>query len=45
MIIIPGKVISANRILNRLNQGIKFIHGRMTNFVGENEKFSATGSR
>ena len=45
MIVIPGKVIIANRVLNSLNPGIKFIHRRMTNFVGENEKFSATGSR
>ena len=44
MILIPGKVIRDNRVLNRLNQGIKFIRGQMTNFVGENEKFSATGS-
>ena len=33
MIIIPGKVIRDNRVLNRLNPGVKFIHGRMTNFV------------
>ena len=45
MIVIPGKVIIANRVLNRLNPGIKFIHRRMTNFVRENEKLSATGSR
>ena len=45
MIIIPGKVIGANREFNRLNREIKFILRRMTKFVGENEKFSATGSR
>ena len=45
MIVIPGKVIIANRVLNSLNPGIKFIHWRMANFVRENEKFSATGSR
>ena len=45
MIIIRGKVISANRVLNRLNPGTKFIHRQKTNFVGENEKFSARGSR
>ena len=45
MIVIPGKVISANPVLNRLNPGTKFIHRRMTNFVRENEKFSARGSR
>ena len=43
MIIIPGKV-SANRVLHCLSPEIKFLR-RMTKFVGENEKFSATGSR
>ena len=44
IIMIPGKVINANRVLNRLNSGIKFMVQQMTKFVGENEKFSATGS-
>ena len=44
MIIIPGKVISANRVFNRLNPEIKFILRRINKFEGENEKFSATGS-
>ena len=44
MIIIPGKV-SANRVLNCLSPRIKFTLRLMTKFVGENEKFSATGSR
>ena len=35
MIIIPGKVIGANRVFNRLNPEIKFILRRMTKFVWE----------
>ena len=44
MIIIPGKV-SGNHVLNSLSPGIKFILQQMTKFVGENDKFSGTGSR
>ena len=45
IVMIPGEVINANRVLKSLNSGIKFIVQRMTKFVRENEKFSATGSR
>ena len=45
MIIIPGKVVSANCVLNCLNPGIKFVLRRITKFQGENEKFGASHSR
>ena len=45
MIFTPRKVISVNHVLNRLNPGIKFILRRITKFVEENEKLSATNSR
>ena len=41
MIIILGKMISANCVLNCLNPGIKFILRRITKFQRENEKFGA----
>ena len=44
MIFTPRKVISVNLVLNRLNPEIKFILRRITKFVEENEKLSATNS-
>ena len=43
--IIPRKVISANCVLNCLNQGIKLILRPITKFQFENEKFGASGCR
>ena len=45
MIIIPGKVISANCILNRLNPGIKFLLRLITKCQVENEKSGASRCR
>ena len=44
MIFTPRKVICVNVVLNRLNPAIKFILRRITKFVEENEKLSATNS-
>ena len=45
MIFTPRKVISVNHELNRLNPAIEFILRRITKFVEENKKLSATNSR
>ena len=45
MIVVPGRVISANCVLNFLNPGIKLILQRITKFQCENEKFGASGCR
>ena len=39
MIVVPGKVISANCVLNCLNPGINFILRLISKFQRENEKF------
>ena len=39
MIVLPGRVISANCVLNCLNPGIKFFPRRISKFQRENEKF------
>ena len=39
MIVVPGRVISANCVLNSLNPGIKFFLRRISKFQRENEKF------
>ena len=45
MIIIPGKVISTNSVLNSLNPGMKFVPRWITKFQRENEKFGASRCR
>ena len=39
MTVVPGKVISANCVLNCLNPGTKFILRLISKFKRENEKF------